>query len=97
MDGVITRLEPMKLLAHTWKWGEEYSDVVYELFPRGKDVLLTIQHRLPEAGGINRGVAGGWATHVGILVDVLEGKKPRPFWSTHDREVKVFESTLQGA
>jgi len=97
MDGVITRLEPMKLLAHTWKWGEEYSDVVYELFPRGKDVLLTIQHRLPESGGVNRGVAGGWATHVGILVDVLEGKKPRPFWSTHDREVKVFESTLQGA
>jgi hypothetical protein len=46
---------------------------------------------------VNRGVAGGWATHVGILADLLEGKKPRPFWSTHDREVKVFESTLQGA
>ncbi len=94
MGGVITRLEPLKLLAHTWKWGEADSDVTYELSPRGKDVLLTIQHRLPEAGGVNRGVAGGWATHVGILVDVLEGKKPRLFWSTHDREVKVFEATL---
>ena len=94
MGGVITRLEPLKLLAHTWKWGEEDSDVVYELFPRGKDVLLTIQHRLPESGGVNRGVAGGWATHVGILADLLEGKKVRPFWSTHDREVKVFEATL---
>lgn len=94
MGGVITRLEPLKLLAHTWKWGEADSDVTYELSPRGKDVLLTIQHRLPEAGGVNRGVAGGWATHVGILVDVLEGKKARPFWSTHDREVKVFEATL---
>jgi uncharacterized protein YndB with AHSA1/START domain len=93
-EGRITRLEPLRLLAHTWKWGEADSDVVYELQPRGKDVLLTIQHRLPEDGGINRGVAGGWATHVGILVDVLNGAKPRPFWSTHDREMKKFEATL---
>ena len=94
MEGKITRLDPLRLLAHTWKWGEGDSDVVYELEPRGKDVLLTIHHRLPEAGGINRGVGGGWATHVGILVDLLEGKKPRPFWSTHDREMKAFEAAL---
>lgn len=93
-EGRITQLEPLRLLAHTWKWGEGDSNVIYRLEPRGKDVLLSIQHQLPEDGGINRGVAGGWATHVGILADLLEGKKPRSFWSTHDREVKAFEATL---
>ena len=93
-EGRITRLEPMRMLAHSWDWDGKDSEVVYELAPRGKDVLLTIQHRLPAEGGINRGVAGGWAAHVGILADLLEGKKPRPFWSTHEREVKAFEATL---
>lgn len=90
MDGVITRLEPLQLLAHTWKWGEEYSDVVYELSPRGKDVLLTIQHRLPEDRELCIGVGGGWPTHVGILADQLNGVKPRPFWSTHAKLMKEF-------
>jgi len=93
-EGKITRLEPMRLLAHTWKWGEGDSDVVYELEPRGKDVLLTIHHRLPEAGGLNRGVGGGWSTHVGILEDQLNGVKPRPFWTTHAKDVKAFEAAL---
>jgi uncharacterized protein YndB with AHSA1/START domain len=93
-DGRITRLEPMRLLAHSWDWDGKDSEVVYELTARGKEVLLTIQHRLPADGGVNRGVAGGWAAHVGILADLLEGKKPRPFWTTHEREVKAFEATL---
>lgn len=93
-EGRITRLEPLRLLAHSWDWDGKDSQVVYQLEPRGKDVLLTIQHRLPAEGGINRGVAGGWAAHVGILADLLEGKKPRPFWTTHEREVKAFEATL---
>ena len=93
-EGRITQLEPMRLLAHSWDWDGKDSEVVYQLEARGKDVLLTIQHRLPADGGINRGVAGGWAAHVGILADLLEGKKPRPFWSTHEREVKAFEATL---
>jgi uncharacterized protein YndB with AHSA1/START domain len=93
-EGKITRLEPLRLLAHTWKWGESDSDVIYELEPRGKDVLLTIHHRLPAEGGLNRGVGGGWATHVGILEDQLNGVKPRPFWTTHAREMKAFEAAL---
>ncbi|HEU4647283.1 MAG TPA: SRPBCC family protein [Burkholderiales bacterium] len=93
-EGRVTRLEPMRLLAHSWDWDGKDSEVVYELKARGKEVLLTIQHRLPADGGINRGVAGGWAAHVGILADLLEGKKPRPFWTTHEREVKAFEATL---
>src|SRR5687768_9837694 len=44
-EGVITRLEPLRVLAHTWKWDSGETEVTYELTPRGKDVLLTIVHR----------------------------------------------------
>ena len=44
-DGVITRLEPLRLLAHTWTWDSGETEVTYELAPRGKDVLLVIVHR----------------------------------------------------
>jgi uncharacterized protein YndB with AHSA1/START domain len=93
-EGRITRLEPMTLLAHSWAWDGKDSEVLYTLEPRGKDVLLTVQHRLPQDAATVRGVGGGWATHVGILEDLLKGAKPRPFWSTHDREMKAFEAAL---
>ena len=96
-EGRITQLEPMRLLAHTWKWGEADTDVVYTLEPRGKDVLLTIVHRLPADTAVLKGVGGGWAAHVGILEDLLTGAKPRPFWSTHEREMQAFEAAAKGA
>ena len=95
-EGMITELVVNRVLAHTWDWGGKPSDVRYELAPRGKDVLLTITHNLPEDIGLLRGVGGGWATHVGILEDQLKGAKPRGFWSTHDREMKAFEAAMPG-
>lgn len=90
--GVITRLEPLKMLAHTWKWGESDTEVTYELTPRGKDVLLSIHHvRMPE--GPVLGVMAGWDVHSGILADLLEGKAPRAFWAEHDRLEKEYAAT----
>lgn len=66
----------------------------FDLRLGGKIELLTIHHRLPDDPGLKRGVGGGWATHVGILADQLNGVKPRPFWSTHDQEMKAFEAAL---
>ena len=43
--GVVTRLEPMRVFAHTWTWESGDTEVTYELAPRGKDVLLTIVHK----------------------------------------------------
>src|SRR6266851_3568781 len=80
-EGKITRLEPLRVLAHTWSWDGKVSEVTYELAPRGKHVLLTIHHRLPDQQGIKIAVGGGWAVHTGILADRLNGVKPRPFWS----------------
>ena len=92
--GKITRLEPLRVLAYTWSWDGGESEVTYELTPKGKDVLLTIQHRLPDDHGLKLAVGGGWATHVGILADQLNGVKPRPFFATHAREMKAFEAAL---
>jgi uncharacterized protein YndB with AHSA1/START domain len=93
-EGRITRLEPLRALAYTWNWDGRDSDVLYELTPKGKDVLLTIEHRLPEDRSLICGVGGGWPTHVGILADQLNGVKPRPFWTTHAKLMKEFAATL---
>ena len=83
-EGVITRLEPNRLLTHTWPWKSEQSEVTYELTPRGKQVLLTIVHRRLSKELVSK-VMGGWDVHSGILEDILNGVEPRPFWATHDK------------
>jgi uncharacterized protein YndB with AHSA1/START domain len=90
--GRITRLEPLRALAHTWSWEGGESEVLYELTPKGKDVLLVIHHRLPDDRGLKIAVGGGWGAHTAILEDQLNGVKPRGFWSTHDRLMKEFEA-----
>jgi len=89
-DGVITRLEPMRVLAYTWKWDSGDSEVTYELSPRGKDVLLTLVHKNLKPRDLVVGVMGGWDVHTGILEDILKGVAPRPFWATHDRVQKDY-------
>jgi uncharacterized protein YndB with AHSA1/START domain len=93
-EGVITRLEPMRLLAHTWPWDSGDSDVTYELQPRGKDVLLVIVHRRLKPRDLVVGVMGGWDVHTGILADVLNGVEPRPFWRTHERVEKEYAAAV---
>ncbi len=92
--GKITRLEPMKALGYTWSWNDDVSEVLYELTPKGKDVLLVIHHRLPDDKELKVAVGGGWGAHTGILEDVLNGVKPRGFWSTHARLMKEFVASL---
>jgi len=92
-DGVITRLEPMRALAHTWAWNGGDTEVSYELTPKGKDVLLTIVHRRL-GKDLTPSVMGGWDVHTGILEDVLNGVEPRPFWSTHGELEKEYAASL---
>jgi len=91
-EGVITRLEPMRLLAHTWSMGGG-TEVTYELAPRGKDVLLTIVHRRLKAE-MTTSIMSGWDTHTGILEDLLNGREPRPFWTTHSRLEKEYAAAV---
>ena len=92
-EGVITRLEPLRLLAHTWRWDSGDTEVSYELAPRGKQVLLTIVHRRLTKPLVAK-VMGGWDVHTGILADVLNGVEPRPFWSTHAKLEKQYEASV---
>ena len=93
-EGKITRLEPLRALGHTWNWNGQPSEVLYELTPKGKDVLLTIHHKLPDDRNLKIGVSGGWVVHTGILLDQLNGVKPRPFYTTHERLKKDYEAIL---
>ena len=94
--GVITRLEPPRLLAHTWTWKGENDDmeVTYELTPRGKDVVLVIVHSRVPGKEVQANVMGGWDVHTGILEDVLKGVDPRPFWKTHSKLAAEYGATL---
>ncbi len=92
--GTITRLDPPRLLAYTFAPAGPESEVTFELEARGKDVLLTITHvRLADRKTMIS-VAGGWDTHVGILIDRLNGVEPRPFWTTHARLKHEYEAKL---
>lgn len=39
-------------------------------------------------------VAGGWHTHLNILVDHFNGKGPQPFWATHARFEGEYEKRI---
>jgi len=93
--GRVTRCEPPRLLS--FMWGEEVGDdseVTFELTPRGRDVLLVLTHRRLGDRAMMAPVAGGWHTHLGILVDHLNGREPRPFWSTHAQLEAEYEKRL---
>ena len=93
-EGSITRLEPMRVLAYTWKWDSGDTEVTFELAPRGKDVLLTIVHRSLRGRDQTVSIMSGWDTHTGILADVLNGVEPRPFWSTHSKLEKEYGASV---
>jgi len=78
--GEVTRCEPPHVLQHTWEFGDEYSEVCYELEEQGDKVRLILTHRRLDTSDIVLSVSGGWHTHLNILVDVLEGNKLRPFY-----------------
>ena len=82
--GEVLRYEPPRLITFLWI-GEpdDISEVTFELFPRGNDVLFVITHRRLATRDMAKGVSIGWHSHVGILEDVLNGVEPRPFWTTH--------------
>jgi uncharacterized protein YndB with AHSA1/START domain len=93
-SGKITRLEPHRVLAYTWEWGDKMTEVSFELTPRGKDVLLVIVHRNLGERDVLVNVASGWDVHTGILADVLSGVEPRPFWTTHAQLEKQYAARL---
>ena len=81
-EGKVIACEPKSLFSHTWIDEGVFTEVTYELLETSDGVLLTLTHRMI-ADDMLMGVLGGWHTHLDILVDVMNGKEPRPFWKTH--------------
>jgi uncharacterized protein YndB with AHSA1/START domain len=94
IHGRITRCDPPRLLSYTWGGTSGESEVTFELTPQGEDALLVLTHRRLGNRTAMVSVAGGWHTHLGILIDHLEGREPRPFWSTYARLEAEYESRL---
>jgi hypothetical protein len=82
MKGHVLRVEPPRLLVHSWDEDNgSGGEVVYELAERGDKVLLTLTNRrLPNRKTIVD-VGGGWHTHLEMLVAELEGRAPPLFWA----------------
>ena len=78
--GTVTRCEPPHVLQHTWEFDDENSEVCYELTEEGDKVRLILTHRRLDTEDIVLSVSGGWHTHLNVLVDVLNGTTPRPFY-----------------
>jgi uncharacterized protein YndB with AHSA1/START domain len=94
MRGTVTRCEAPRLLAFTWGEADgSQSEVTFELSPRDAKTVLVITHRKLGREWLTS-VAAGWHTHVGILIDHLDGKVPPPFWSTHLRVESEYEKRL---
>jgi uncharacterized protein YndB with AHSA1/START domain len=81
--GAVTRCEPPNLLAHTWDYEGQSSEVCYELERQGNQVRLVLTHRRLASYDEVISVSGGWHTHLDILEDVLGGREARAFWKTH--------------
>ncbi len=89
MAGRVLACEPPRLLRYTM--GDDDSDVTFKLEPRGDRVLLTLTHRCRGAALGDLGeYAPGWHLHLAMLIALLEGTPPPPFWAEHARLVAVY-------
>jgi len=93
-SGHVTRCEPPHLLAHTWEFEGDHSEVEYALSEQDDRVLLVLTHRRLKDDDEVLSVSGGWHAHLDILGDVLEGLTPRAFWKTHTALESEYESIL---
>lgn len=96
MNSVLTRCEPPHALGFTFGIGENSSEVLFELKPHAKGVLLVIKHwRLTtQEGKLN--VSAGWHTHLGVLVDLLNDRPERPFWSRFESLEQEYQKLIPG-
>lgn len=88
--GRVTACKPPRMIAHTWEFEGEESEVCYELEPVGDKVRLVLTHRRLGSGEDLLSVSGGWHTHLDILAAVLAGDDPPPFWKAHAHNENIY-------
>ena len=95
-SGTVTHYEPPRVLAHTWDFEGDSSEVRYELSEQGDKVLLVLTHTRLNSTEEIISVCGGWHTHLDVLVDVLENQVVRPFWATLTENEAEYVRRLRG-
>ena len=94
-NGRVIRCEPPRLLTFTWDEEEgDKSEVTFELTDRDGEVLMVLTHRRLRDRKAMVDVAGGWHVHVDVLIDVLNGREPQPFWSRLEKLATEYEKRL---
>jgi uncharacterized protein YndB with AHSA1/START domain len=89
--GRITQWDPPQRLAFLW----DESEVVFELAPKGDEVLLTLTHRkLPNRDEL-RSVSSGWHTHLAVLGERLRGEPLRPFWPRIEKLEREYAERIR--
>jgi uncharacterized protein YndB with AHSA1/START domain len=82
--GKVTHCSLPSRLSFTWPGEGEDSEVTFELEQSGDQVLLTVTHTRINKRDDLLSASAGWHTHLDILVDVVNGQRPQPFWSAHN-------------
>lgn len=90
----ITRFEPPRFLSMTWGDEKNPSEVSFELTPQGEEVQLILTHRRLPARSTMIMVGPGWHTHLGILIDRLNGRTPAAFWTTYGDLEGYYEKAV---
>ncbi|MGH6761830.1 MAG: SRPBCC family protein [Phyllobacterium sp.] len=89
--GEITEIDPPHRISMTWPHGSDHSEVTFELTRKGNDTLLVVTHKnLPDRGEMV-GVASGWDAHLGVLIDRLNGREPKGFWTNILKRQKQYQ------
>ena len=92
MRGRVIDCDPPRMLSYTW--GENGSEVKFELSPQGEQVLLVVTHsRLPNRDEIVS-VCGGWHSHLDVLQELLAGRTPHHFWSNLTRVEAEYQRRI---
>jgi uncharacterized protein YndB with AHSA1/START domain len=92
--GAVTRCEPPRYLSHTWNFGDEASEVCYELFEDDDKVRLVLTHRRLDTAATVLDVSGGWHTHLNLLEDILTDQPRRPFYRMQEQYHTEYRERL---
>jgi uncharacterized protein YndB with AHSA1/START domain len=80
--GEILMAEPPRKLVFNWHEQDgRFTEVSWELEPRGEQTLFTLTHRRLPSRAMTVEVSGGWHLHLDVLEDVLADRPTRPFWA----------------
>ena len=95
MQGRITACEPPHVLAFTWDESDgTTSEVRFDLAAQGDDVRLVLTHGGLAGRDAMVDVSGGWHSHLGVLVALLQGRTPGGFWADNARLTEEYQGRI---